>query len=130
MLSDNSTIASVVGVNGTFSLLEDPRFITLLKVKGKGSRGMEEALRVLEEWRTQYNISVVKECVRSQYCSGDLRDLILAYNSLHGYVSLLVSPNVVFSISTIVFSCFFLISAPHPYKVRKHSEKMPLTAHQ
>lgn len=80
------------GSNGSLDFfLDDPRFITLLKYKGSNqSSNIGDLLRVLEDWRNRYNISVVKECRRSEYCSGEFRDLVLAYNNVHGYVSLLI----------------------------------------
>lgn len=95
MLADNSSsyAAEMSIANGSYNFFfEDPRFISILKSKGQNhSKSLEEALRVLEGWRTKYNISYVRECDKSAYCSGDLRDFILGYNSIHGYVSLLVS---------------------------------------
>ncbi|KAJ0174064.1 hypothetical protein K1T71_010210 [Dendrolimus kikuchii] len=78
--------------NGSYNFFfDDPRFISLLKHRGSNySNNIGEVLRVLEDWRNRYNISVVKECDRSEYCSGESRDLILAYNNIHGYVSLLI----------------------------------------
>ncbi|XP_037962198.2 G-protein coupled receptor dmsr-1 [Plutella xylostella] len=94
MLADNSSsyAADMSIANGSYNFFfEDPRFISILKSKGQNhSKSLEEALRVLEGWRTKYNISYVRECDKSAYCSGDLRDFILGYNSIHGYVSLLV----------------------------------------
>ncbi|KOB78054.1 Neuropeptide receptor A20, partial [Operophtera brumata] len=84
MLADNDTHASA---NGTYDFFEEPSFISVLKHRGSNnSANIGEVLRVLEDWRNRYNISVVKECERSEYCSGEFRDLILAYNSIHGYV--------------------------------------------
>lgn len=77
--------------NGTYDSFEEPSFISVLKYRGSNYSGnIGEVLRILEVWRNKYNISVVKECERSEYCSGEFRDLILAYNSIHGYISLLV----------------------------------------
>ncbi|VVD05509.1 unnamed protein product [Leptidea sinapis] len=69
----------------------DERLIALLKVKGTNqTNNIGEFLRVLENLRSKYNISVIKECDRSDYCSGEFRDVVLGYNSVHGYVSLLI----------------------------------------
>lgn len=78
--------------NGTYDTLEEPSFISVLKHQGSNySDNIGEVLRVLEDWRrNKYNLTVVKECERSEYCSGEFTDLILAYNSIHGYISLLV----------------------------------------
>ncbi|KAG6456765.1 hypothetical protein O3G_MSEX009945 [Manduca sexta] len=86
LASQNDTFAA----NGSYNFLDDPRLILLLKHKANYSTNIGEVLRVLEDMRNRYNISVVKECERSEYCSGEFSDLILAYNNIHGYVSLLV----------------------------------------
>lgn len=94
MLADNITRHygnESYGSNTSYSLLDDPRFISLFKNSGTNySSNIGAVLKALEDWRNKYNISVVKECGHSEYCSGQFRDLILAYNSIHGYVSLLV----------------------------------------
>ncbi|CAG5029288.1 unnamed protein product, partial [Parnassius apollo] len=77
--------------NDTFSLFDDTRLISILKYGGNNhSTKIGELLRALEDWRNRYNISVIKECDRSDYCSGEFRDVIVAYNGIHGYVSLLI----------------------------------------
>lgn len=92
MFSDNDTYGYYATRNGSHGFFfEEPSIISVLKHRGSNySANIGEVLRVLEDWRSKYNISVVKECERSEYCSGEFRDLILAYNSIHGYVSLLV----------------------------------------
>lgn len=92
MLAENDT-HSYAGSNSSFNFFfEDPRFISILKHRGQNhTNNIGDVIKVLEDWRSRYNISVVKECEKSEYCSGEFRDLILAYNSIHGYVSLLVS---------------------------------------
>lgn len=97
MLADNDA-PDYSAPNGTYNFFfEDPRFISILKHRASNhTSSIGDVIKVLEDWRSKYNISVVKECERSDYCSGDLRDLILAYNSIHGYVSLLVSENYCF----------------------------------
>lgn len=96
MLADNST-KSYFGNHFSPSpssnnfFFEDPRFISLLSNTTQNhSIRFEDALKALEDWRHKFNISVIKECDKCQYCSGEFRDFILAYNSVHGYVSLLV----------------------------------------
>lgn len=93
MLADNDTHSYGPGSNGSYNFFfEDPRFISILKHRGSNhTNNIGDVIKVLEDWRSRYNISVVKECEKSEYCSGEFRDLILAYNSIHGYVSLLVS---------------------------------------
>uniref|UniRef100_A0A2A4JF21 G-protein coupled receptors family 1 profile domain-containing protein n=1 Tax=Heliothis virescens TaxID=7102 RepID=A0A2A4JF21_HELVI len=92
MLADNDTHTDVGGSNGSYNFFfEDPRFISILKHRGPNhTNNIGDVIKVLEDWRSRFNISVVKECEKSEYCSGEFRDLILAYNSIHGYVSLLV----------------------------------------
>lgn len=97
MLADNETHYSN-GSNGTYNFFfEDPRFISILKRRGTNyTSNIGDAIKFLEDWR-RLNMSVVKECERSEYCYGEFRDLILAYNSIHGYVSLLVSVSFYYS---------------------------------
>lgn len=84
--------ASNIGSNDTFNFFDDARLVSLIKHRGTNqSTNIGDWLRALEDLRNKYNISLVKECDRSDYCSGEFRDLILAYNSIHGYISLLVS---------------------------------------
>ncbi|XP_026320541.1 sex peptide receptor-like [Hyposmocoma kahamanoa] len=91
MLADDDTRRlNETFANNTFNILEDPRLTSLLTNRGNNHTSLEELLQVLESYRNKYNISVKKECQLSEYCSGEFRDLILAYNNVHGYVSLLV----------------------------------------
>lgn len=80
--------------NNTFNIFEDPRLTSLLTNRGNNHTSLEEFLQVLESYRNKYNISVKKECQLSEYCSGEFRNLILGYNNIHGYVSLLVSKKI------------------------------------
>ncbi|OWR46065.1 G-protein coupled receptor dmsr-1-like [Danaus plexippus] len=83
--------ASNIGSNDTFNFFDDARLVSLIKHRGTNqSTNIGDWLRALEDLRNKYNISLVKECDRSDYCSGEFRDLILAYNSIHGYISLLI----------------------------------------
>ncbi|XP_028159917.1 G-protein coupled receptor dmsr-1-like isoform X1 [Ostrinia nubilalis] len=91
MLTDESRLNYSVTNYSDPPFLDDPRFISLLKHRGYNhSASFGEVLKALNDWKSRYNISVYKECDRFEYCSGDFRELILAYNSIHGYVSLLV----------------------------------------
>lgn len=92
--------------NNTFNIFEDPRLTSLLSSRGNNHTNLGELLQVLENYRNKYNISVKKECQLSEYCSGEFRDLILAYNNIHGYVSLLVSSKV--RIKHLSKFCLFL----------------------
>lgn len=92
MLYDEGSRLNYSVTNYTEPYIDDPRFISLLKHRGYNhSASFGEVLKALNDWRNRYNISVYKECDRFDYCSGDFRELILAYNNIHGYVSLLVS---------------------------------------
>lgn len=100
MLPDNDTNRAD---NGTYDFFDEPSFISVLKHRGSNhSANIGEVLRALEDWRNKYNISVLKECERSEYCSGEFRDFILAYNSIHGYVSLLVRISIIFIDGTVL----------------------------
>ena len=91
MLADNDTHGYGGGANGTYNFFLEDQFIAILKHRAPNQTNMGYVVKALEDFRSRYNISVVKECEKSEYCSGEFRDLILAYNSIHGYVSLLVS---------------------------------------
>ncbi|CAH0401209.1 unnamed protein product [Chilo suppressalis] len=69
---------------------DETSFFSLLKHRGHNqSASFGEVLKALENWRTEYNnITAHNEC--DKYCSGGFRELILAYNNIHGYVSLVV----------------------------------------
>ncbi|XP_023951848.2 G-protein coupled receptor dmsr-1 [Bicyclus anynana] len=94
MLADDDTRSkhngSYFGTTDTYNFLEDSRLISLLNKRGGNHTPIEEWLKTLEDLRNKYNISVIKECDRFDYCSGEFRDLILGYNSIHGYISLLI----------------------------------------
>ncbi|XP_013162606.1 PREDICTED: sex peptide receptor-like [Papilio xuthus] len=77
-------------LDDTFSLFDDKQLVSILKHGNNQSIKINELLRTLEDWRNRYNITVIKECDRSDYCSGEFRDVILGYNAIHGYVSLLI----------------------------------------
>lgn len=87
----NGFTESRVGLNGNFSLFEDTKLSSILR-HGSSNDSMKiiELLRALEDMRNMYNISVIKECDRSDYCTGEFREILFAYNRIHGYVSLLV----------------------------------------
>ncbi|XP_046970162.1 G-protein coupled receptor dmsr-1-like [Vanessa cardui] len=78
-------------INDTYNYFDDTRLLTLLQQKGSNkTTNIEDWLRTLEDLRNKYNISIIKECDRFEYCAGDIRNLIIAYNSIHGYISLLI----------------------------------------
>ncbi|XP_013136980.1 PREDICTED: probable G-protein coupled receptor 139 [Papilio polytes] len=77
-------------LDDTFSLFDDNRLMSILKHGNNQSLKISELLRTLEDWRNRYNITVIKECDRSDYCSGEFRNIVLGYNAIHGYVSLLI----------------------------------------
>lgn len=94
MLSENETRSSydtqtnLSHISG--NLFEDASINSLLNHGGNYTTNIGQVLKVLEDWRNRFNITVVKECDGTEYCAGEFRDLIIAYNSIHGYVSLLV----------------------------------------
>ncbi|GBP52414.1 hypothetical protein EVAR_4697_1 [Eumeta japonica] len=99
MLPDNSskyfytqTQGHYLDSNSNLSFfLEDPKIITILSKRGQNNtHNIVDVLRALEDFRNRLNISIGKECEHTDYCSGEFRELILGYNSIHGYVSLLI----------------------------------------
>ncbi|XP_038211299.1 sex peptide receptor-like [Zerene cesonia] len=46
-------------------------------------------VKLVDGWRSKLNLTKAAE-PSCNYCDGNLRDLILAYNSIHGYISLIV----------------------------------------
>ncbi|XP_037873375.1 neuropeptide receptor A20 isoform X2 [Bombyx mori] len=96
MLSENETRSSydtqtnLSHISG--NLFEDASINSLLNHGGNYTTNIGQVLKVLEDWRNRFNITVVKECDGTEYCAGEFRDLIIAYNSIHGYVSLLLLP--------------------------------------
>lgn len=82
---------STYGFNDT-SLFDDSRLLILLKQKENNhTPSIGDWLKTLEDLRNKFNISIIKECDGLDYCSGDFREFVLAYNNVHGYISLLVS---------------------------------------
>lgn len=47
-------------------------------------------VKLVDGWRHKLNLTKSAETT-CNYCDGSFRDLILAYNSIHGYISLIVS---------------------------------------
>lgn len=46
-------------------------------------------VRLVDGWRNKFNLTKTPE-LPCNYCEGGFRDVILAYNSIHGYISLMV----------------------------------------
>ncbi|XP_041984830.1 G-protein coupled receptor dmsr-1-like [Aricia agestis] len=68
--------------------VDNTRLISLLT---NNNSDIGEWLKVLEDMRSKYNITVsVKGCDFTDYCAGEFRSVILAYNSVHGYISFLI----------------------------------------
>ncbi|XP_063366490.1 G-protein coupled receptor dmsr-1-like [Cydia amplana] len=91
MLADNTRYANDTSYRSEFpNYIYEPSLLSLLN--GKNRSSFKDVLVALEDWRSRNNISVRvgSECSELDYCSGEFRDIILAYNSIHGYVSLLV----------------------------------------
>ncbi|XP_050681459.1 G-protein coupled receptor dmsr-1-like [Leptidea sinapis] len=72
---DSSQIISVLRESSTRNNHESLDFGTLVKLVGG--------------WRTKLNLTKPIEPA-CHYCEGNIRELILAYNSIHGYISLIV----------------------------------------
>lgn len=54
-------------------------------------------VKMVTDAKTQLNLTLT-----CGYCEGSFRDVILAYNKIHGYVSLLVSTPTLFCVSFVL----------------------------
>lgn len=76
--------------NSSDSLNQSQIISVLRKQANNGGDDLETLLfKVMNEARNQLNLSLSPDTCG--YCDGDFREVIEAYNSIHGYVSLLVS---------------------------------------
>lgn len=70
------------------------KFLTVLKEKSTknnhDSIDFGTLVKLVDGWRSKLNLTKPTEAT-CDYCDGNIRDVILAYNSIHGYVSLIVS---------------------------------------
>lgn len=74
--------------------LDVSKFLTALKEKSTknthDSIDFGTLVKLVDGWRSKLNLTKPTEPLCT-YCDGDIRDVILAYNRIHGYVSLIVS---------------------------------------
>lgn len=77
------------------SNLDITHFLSALK--GQSSRNTSHEpldfgtlVKIVDGWRTRLNLTRPAEAT-CNYCEGNFRDVILAYNAIHGYFSLIVS---------------------------------------
>ena len=70
------------------------KFLTALKEKSTKSThdaiDFGTLVKLVDGWRSKLNLTKPTEPI-CNYCDGNIRDVVLAYNSIHGYVSLIVS---------------------------------------
>ncbi|CAH2089633.1 unnamed protein product [Euphydryas editha] len=73
--------------------LDVSKFLTALKEKSTknthDSIDFGTLVKLVDGWRSKLNLTKPNEAL-CNYCDGNIRDIILAYNSIHGYVSLIV----------------------------------------
>lgn len=78
------------------SNIDISQFLSVLKQnkhspKGHDSLDFGTLIKLVDGWRNKLNLTKPLEPPTCNYCEGSFRDVILAYNSIHGYVSLIVS---------------------------------------
>ncbi|XP_045537586.1 G-protein coupled receptor dmsr-1 [Papilio machaon] len=72
------------------------QFLSILKQNKHSTKGSHDNLdfgtliKLVDGWRNKLNLTKPLEPPACNYCEGSFRDVILAYNSIHGYVSLVV----------------------------------------
>ncbi|GBP52404.1 hypothetical protein EVAR_4687_1 [Eumeta japonica] len=77
------------------SNLDLSQFLSTLK--GKTTNNTNDALdfgtliRLVDGWRSRLNLSKPSSELDCGYCEGNFRDVVLAYNSIHGYISLITN---------------------------------------
>lgn len=78
--------------NATDSGINETQIVSVLREQAsRGSRGdeMESLLvKMMRDAKSKLNLTLKPDTCG--YCEGDFRDVIMAYNGIHGYVSLLV----------------------------------------
>ena len=68
-------------------------FLSKLRVqstKNSTQEPWDALLKIVDGLKTKFNLTGPNE-LACTYCDGNFRDIILAYNSIHGYLSLIVS---------------------------------------
>lgn len=83
------------------SSLDFAQFLSALRVQNTKNSSVETfdfgtLVKIVDGWRSRWNLTrpIEPACT---YCEGNFRDIILAYNSIHGYLSLIVSMTIVFN---------------------------------
>lgn len=78
--------------NASDSGINETQIVSVLREQAvRGGRGDEiESLlvKMMRDAKSRLNLSLKPDTCG--YCEGDFRDIIMAYNGIHGYVSLLV----------------------------------------
>ncbi|XP_053614835.1 G-protein coupled receptor dmsr-1-like isoform X1 [Plodia interpunctella] len=78
--------------NSNDSSFNETQILSVLREqasKGVGSENFEATLvKMMKDARSRLNLTLKPDTCG--YCEGDFRDIIMAYNGIHGYVSLLV----------------------------------------
>lgn len=77
------------------SALDFTHFLSALKEQSSRNTSHEPLdfgtlVKIVDGWRTRLNLTRPTEAT-CNYCEGNFRDVILAYNAIHGYFSLIVS---------------------------------------
>ncbi|KPJ09637.1 Thyrotropin-releasing hormone receptor [Papilio machaon] len=78
------------------SNMDVSQFLSILKQNKHSTKGSHDNLdfgtliKLVDGWRNKLNLTKPLEPSACNYCEGSFRDVILAYNSIHGYVSLVV----------------------------------------
>lgn len=77
------------------SNLDFTHFLSALKEQSSRNTSHEPLdfgtlVKIVDGWRTRLNLTRPTEAA-CNYCEGNFRDVVLAYNAIHGYFSLIVS---------------------------------------
>lgn len=79
--------------NTSDSGINETQIVNVLReqaVRGGNADDIESLLvKMMRDAKSKLNLTLKPDTCG--YCEGDFRDVIMAYNSIHGYVSLLVS---------------------------------------
>lgn len=80
------------GSSGGNKTLNMTQFLSALKersTKHNHEIDFGTLVKLVDGWKTKLNFTKSPE--PCNYCDGSFRDLLLAYNSIHGFISLIVS---------------------------------------
>lgn len=100
-------IFAASGNSSDSKVINETRILSALKEQA--SRGNPESfesvlIKVVSDVQNKLNLTI-KPDGYCGYCEGDFRDVIQAYNGIHGYVSLIVSIRFNFSLpSKLLFN--------------------------